>query len=310
MAEAHRLWPSLHTRLDTAPLFERTGQLLLVERRGDLSAAEARVSLQNRLGTPTRLLSSGELHEMEPGLVPAIEAAVYCPGDGVADHAATTRAYAKAALSAGAKIREGVTARRLLVENHRVIAVESTAGEAFQISGNLFLLANSGVRELLGPWLDLPIWNLPFQVLLSRPLTNNPVRHLVGHAHRTLSLKREQGDRLMISGGRLGRWDPVRQTGETIPEEVAANVADAVAVYPGLEGLEIEVSDANHLEAVSLDGIPIIDRPPCLANVFLATGWSGHGWAIAPAVARLLAAWCLEAERPALLAPFAFSRFG
>lgn len=310
MAQAHKIWPSLHEHLGTDPLFQRTGHLMLIERLADLAAAEARTALQSRLDTPTRLLSEPELREIEPGLSPAVKAAVFCPEDGVADHGATTRAYAAAAKAAGAEICEGIAARRLVTRGDRVAAVETDQGEEIGFSGTLFLLANSGVKELVTPWLGLPTWNLPFQVLLSRPLADNPVRHLVGHASRTLSLKREAVGRLMISGGRPGRWDPAQDRGETIPEEVTANVADAVAVYPALEGLEIEVADAGHLEADSIDGIPIVDRVPGLTNVIFATGWSGHGWAIAPAVARLLAAWSLEAERPALLAPFAYRRFG
>jgi sarcosine oxidase subunit beta len=310
MARAHALWPGLHERLGTAALFERTGHLLLVERPMDLAEAEARVAIQKRLGTPSRLLSRAELRELAPGLAPAVEAAVYCPEDGVADHGATTRAYAAAAKAAGAVIDEGVTALRLLSGDDRIGAVETHQGDEIEVPGQVLLLANGGVRKLLRPWLELPTWNLAYQVLLSRPLADNPVRHLVGHAHRTLSLKREPDGRLMISGGRPGRWDPVRRRGAAIPTEIAANLADAVAVYPALEDLEIELADAGHLESNSIDGIPVIDRPPGLANVIFASGWSGHGWAIAPAVARLLADWTLEGERPALLAPFALRRFG
>ena len=49
---------------------------------------------------------------------------------------------------------------------------------------------------------------------------------------------------------------------------------------------------------VSIDGIPIIDYLPGAANMLVGVGWSGHGWAIAPAVARLLADWALGGERP------------
>lgn len=309
MARSREMWPVLHEHLNVAPLFEQTGHLMLLEHTTDLAAADARVSIQNLCGTPTQLLSRDALLEMEPEVGPAIQAAVYCEGDGVADHGATTRAYAAAATAAGADIREGVGAKRLVTRDSRVVAIETEANDEIALTGSVILLANSGVRELLHPWLDLPTWNLPFQVLVSEPLAANPVRHLNGHASRTLSLKREPDGRLMISGGRPGSWDETTQTGTTLPEEVAANVADAVAVYPALDGLKIETADAGHLEADSIDGIPIIDRPPGIANVIFATGWSGHGWAIAPATAQLIAAWALEGDRPALLSPFAFSRF-
>ena len=309
MARSRALWPTLHEQLGVAPLFEQTGHLMLLEQTTDLAAADARVTIQNLCNTPTQLLSRDELLALEPDVAPSIQAAVYCASDGVADHGATTRAYATAAKAAGTDIREGVSAIRLVTRDDRVVAIETGAGDTIPVTGTVFLLANNGVRKLLSPWLDLPTWNLPFQALVSEPLADNPVRHLIGHASRTLSLKREEDGRLMISGGRPGRWDDTTQTGTTIPEEVAANVADAVAVYPSLEGLKVEIADAGHLEADSIDGIPIIDRAPGLANVIFATGWSGHGWAIAPATAQLIAAWFLEGERPELLAPFAFGRF-
>ncbi|NNM32821.1 MAG: FAD-dependent oxidoreductase, partial [Gemmatimonadetes bacterium] len=59
----------------------------------------------------------------------------------------------------------------------------------------------------------------------------------------------------------------------------------------------------------SVDGIPVIDRLPEASNVIVATGWSGHGWAIAPAVAQLLAEWVTSGNRPGLLGPFCLGRF-
>ena len=308
--QAHRLWPALHEALGVEPLFERTGPILLIERAEDLAEAEARVLLQNQMGIASELLSAEQLRELEPEVGDSVCAAIFCPEDGVADHTATTRAYAEAARRAGASIEEGLSARRLIVEGARVVAVESGDGDPIPVADRLFVLANGGARDLVADQLALPLWSLAFQVLLSAPLDAMPIRHLVGHAHRTLSLKAETGNRVMISGGRLGRWDHETQSGTTIESEVAANVADAVAVYPSLQGLGIERADAGHLEALSLDGVPIIDRLPGLENAYVATGWCGHGWAIAPAVAALLADWALEGERPAPLAPFACNRFG
>ena len=69
-----------------------------------------------------------------------------------------------------------------------------------------------------------------------------------------------------------------------------------------------EVS-TDRAEMISVDGIPIIDTLPGAANMLVGVGWSGHGWAIAPAVARLMAEWVLSGERPEMLAAFEFGRF-
>ncbi len=308
--QARTIWSSLHELLGVAPLFERTGHVLLIERERDLLEAEARVKLQDQMGIPSELVKGEGVRDYEPQVSSHVRAAIVCPGDGVADHTATTNAYAAAAAAAGAVVEEAVPVVRLVIKRDRVIAVETDTGSHIQVENNLFILANSAVRGLLTGYADLPVRNMPFQVLLSKPLGNVPVRHLVGHAHRTLALKAEPGERVMISGGRAGRWDEERQVGEVVDQEVAANIADAVKVYPSLQDIEIEIADAGHLEAVSIDNVPIIDRLPGLSNVKIATGWSGHGWAIAPSVAKLLVDWALEGQRPPLLAPFALTRFG
>ena len=66
---------------------------------------------------------------------------------------------------------------------------------------------------------------------------------------------------------------------------------------------------ADRTEAVTPDLIPVIDRIAGADNAFVATGWSGHGWAIAPAAGRLLVEWMRGGGQPPMLAPFTSGRF-
>ena len=106
-------------------------------------------------------------------------------------------------------------------------------------------------------------------------------------------LKREGHDRIMISGGWHGLWDPEANRGHTINAAIEGNVTEAIAIYPLLKDLRIEVSDANHLETFTPDKIPIIDRLRSVNNVWYATGWCGHGWAIAPVIAEDISKWMM-----------------
>jgi sarcosine oxidase subunit beta len=90
---------------------------------------------------------------------------------------------------------------------------------------------------------------------------------------------------------------------------VAGNLAQAVAVYPGLAGVHVQQAAADRLETQTVDGIPVIDRIGEASNLFIGTGWCGHGWAIAPAVCGLLAEWAVDDESPDQLRPFAYGRF-
>lgn len=71
-----------------------------------------------------------------------------------------------------------------------------------------------------------------------------------------------------------------------------------------------EVIDASRREATTYDGVPIVDRVPGAENVVFATGWCGHGFMIAPAVAGAMTSWIVSGSRPALLSPSSLNRFG
>lgn len=166
-------------------------------------AALARLWLQNRQGIPSRLVKKDELRELEPYVSDAVFAALYCPQDGVADHTATTRGLAEAARRLGAEVREGVTVSGMERRGERVTAVFTDQEERFPVEHTLFLLSNRHVAPLVQSELGvtLPIWwRLP-QVIFTQPVDPVPMRHLIGHAHRTLAMKRGPAGSVMISWG-------------------------------------------------------------------------------------------------------------
>ncbi len=306
---SHEMWPTLHERLGVQPFFERTGHLQLIERPQDIAAAEARALMQNAFGTETQVLDRAAVLDLEPGVSDTIIGALYCPADGVTDHTAATEAYAAAARRAGADVRTHARVARLEGAADQVTAVVTTEGERIEIGRQLYLLANAGVPDLIGDRLRLPIWSRTFQVLITEPTGGPGIRQLIGHMSRTLAVKAEAGGRIMVSGGLPGVWDAATGRGTPLAASIAANLADAVAVFPQLDGAEVEMADADHLETVSVDGIPVIDQVPGAANAIYATAWCGHGWAIAPAVIEMLATWGLKGRKPDLLAPFTHQRF-
>ena len=311
MQMAYNIWPTLHEKLAGFTGYERNGHLLLFEREPEYRTAAARAWLQNQKDIPSRLVAKDELHEMEPYLSEQVFAALYCPYDGVADHTATTRSYAQAARQLGVEIREETAVSSLERQGDRVTAVYTATDTRIPVDHTLFLLSNLHVLQLVQSDLGitLPVWwRLP-QVMLTEVVDPMPLRHLIGHAHRTLAMKSNPGGEVMISGGWRGRWNTNSNKGETQPEQVAGNLAEAVAVYPCLAGVNVKEAAADRWETETIDNIPIIDHLPGATNMIVATGWSGHGWAIAPAVTQLLADWAFSGDASALLLPFAYNRF-
>lgn len=311
MRVSYELWPTLDATLGASTGYERTGHLQIYERHHDSGAAAVRARVQSGMGIPTTHLEGARVRDVEPGLDAKVLGALHAPLDGVADHEATTRAYAHAAARAGATIRTGAEVVRLEREGDRVRGVLLADGTAVGVGRMVLLLANGGTADLLERDLScqLPVWGIYPQVVRSTPAPRAPFRSLIGHAHRPVALKMIPGGSVMLSGGWRGRWNPETRRGETTPASVAGNWAEAVSLFPSIAELEIAEATADRLETNCLDLVPIIDRIPRASNVLVACGWTGHGWAIAPAVAPLLADWALDGHTPDLLRPFSLSRF-
>lgn len=310
MRDAYALWPTLHEALNVPQFYERTGHLLLAESDEDVARVEAHAVAQNALGIETEMLYGEALREREPLLAPALRAAAYCPLDGVADHTATTLAYLAAAKAHGAEVRTHTEIASIEIKAARATAVVTTQGERVEATRGILVLTNSTVATLLRPFCDLPVWSACFQVLVTDTFDSVPFTHLLGHVSRTVSLKREGHGQVMISGGWRGQWDATMREGAAFSASIDANVREAVSVVPALEGLTVVTADASHQESLTTDSVPIIDTLPGANNLFFATGWCGHGWAIAPVIADALGQWALTGERFAALTPFSLSRFG
>ncbi len=314
MRLAYDIWLDLHERIGGFTGYRRLGHLHLIEREADLAGAPAQVWMQNRQGIESHLLEAEQSRELEPQLSENVIGAIYCPKDGVADHSATTRAIAEAAREAGAQIIENAPVTGLRRQGDVIISIRATIDgkdREIEVGKQVILLSNAHVagfvRDNIG--IELPLWRMWPQVMALAADIPPPMTHLIGHAHRTLAIKPLPDGRVMVSGGWRGRWDEASGQGEPVAEQVEGNRLQAAAVYPALAELEVDEVFTDRAEMISVDGIPIIDTLPGAANMLVGVGWSGHGWAIAPAAAKLMARWALSGERPEMLASFGYGRF-
>jgi sarcosine oxidase subunit beta len=255
---ALELWPELDRALDGRTGYRRTGGLELFENQASRERAERQGARQN------------------------------------ADHTAPPLALADAARRAGAEIREGTRVARLEDE---VVVLEG--GERVEAKRAVAVLANAGTSALLatlGVELELPV--VYPQIIVANPVERFSLRYLIGHMERRLAAKQLASGEIMISGGWLGRWNKEEDRAKPLPENIAGNMNDARAVFPALVGVESIRAYADRAESVGPGLLPIIDLVPDHEIIVVGAGWTGHGFALAPAVNRLLAGWLLGGERP------------
>jgi len=306
MRLAYDAWPALGGRIGTDIRYERTGGLQLVE-RDVTGAVEARTWAQRRAGIPTTVLAREEVVERVPDVSGDVRRALFCPLDGTVDHHATTVGLAAAARRLGAEIREHTVATAIEFSGGRAGAVQTGSGKRIPVGRGVFVAANADAAALLP--VNLPVWRVVPQVAFVTPSGAVRLDHLIGHTHRPLSLKHTANGTVMISGGGRGRWIPTERRGEPVPDTTAGLLREAGTVVHTLRGARLSTVDASRPESTSIDAIPILDHVPGSGNTWVAAGWSGHGFAIAPVAAELLVDWALTGTRSPLLAPFGYNRF-
>lgn len=92
------------------------------------------------------------------------------------------------------------------------------------------------------------------------------------------------------------------------PAKVRRSLLELRRVLPSLPPLGIARSWAGYIDAAP-DLIPILGEVPGLRGLLLATGFSGHGFAMGPIAGRLVSELIVDGKPSLDLAAFRFSRF-
>jgi sarcosine oxidase subunit beta len=262
------------------------GYLFLIRDDAALRGFSASAEMQRSMGVDARVISPEDAAELAPGIaVEGLVGATYCPQDGIADPGGLTQGYATVARRAGAEVRLGVDVRGVMVTDGRVTGVRTAAGE----------VVCGAVVNAAGPWagglarsagVDLPLEAIPRTVLTTGPFPGVPERRtLVIDAATTFYLHREGEGVLMGMGGRDERPSFSLEVDDRFVADELLPVA--VEVFPPLQAAGIAASWAGLYE-MTPDRHPIIGPAP-VEGLWLANGFSGHGFQHAPVVGKLLA---------------------
>jgi sarcosine oxidase subunit beta len=262
------------------------GYLFLIRDEAALRAFSAAAEMQRSMGVDARVISPDDAAELAPGIaVEGLVGATYCPQDGIADPGGLTQNYATVARRAGAEVRLGLDVTGLMVTGGRVTGVRTAAGD----------VVCGAVVNAAGPWagalarsagVELPLEAIPRTVLTTGPFPGVPERRtLVIDAATTFYLHREGEGVLMGMGGRDERPSFSLEVDDRFVAEELLPVA--VEVFPPLQAAGIAASWAGLYE-MTPDRHPIIGRAP-VEGLWLANGFSGHGFQHAPVVGKLLA---------------------
>lgn len=286
----------------TTPILDACGYVFLAHSPGRQDALATDVALQNEAGIPSELLTPSELEELVPGIeVSDVTGAAYCAEDGYFDQPqAVVEAFADACRRRGVVI-EHSTVTTLAPEGTawslERLAADDVRADVVVVAGGYdspALLGSLGI--------DLPIAKEARYLLLSDPIPERLLEPLVVSAERHFAAKHLGNGRVLASDlsaagdpdGNAIRW--------------RAHVKDtARRLLPVLEYVTYPVLVEGFYD-VTPDHQPLI--APVQEGLWVAAGFSGHGFMIAPAVGRIVAEAVLTGVYDAALESFALDRFG
>jgi sarcosine oxidase, subunit beta len=280
--ETFRDFPSLYGQeID----FHQVGYLFLLDSPQALGHFEASVALQNGLGIPTRVIGVDEARRLSPLIVPdGLVGAVFSPTDGHCTPESVVLGYASAARRAGATLLPHCAATGIDVRDGQIVAVRTEAGT---IRTDTVICAAGAWSAQVGSWVgvDLPVTPLRRQILVTEPVPGLDPRTPFTIDFGTSFYFHTEGQGLLV-----GMSDPDETPGFTLSRSDAwlprlgqalerrAPALAEIGILSGWAGLYEMTPDHNAL----------IGRADAVENFLYATGFSGHGFLMGPAVGEVV----------------------
>lgn len=293
--------------------FTCTGAVALVGPE-NVERLQHNVEMLQAIGVNTRVITPGELKELQPFVVTDdLGAVAYEPESGYADPVATTQSLARRARELGATICEGVRVDALLVDAGRVRGLRTSAGD----------IAAARVVLAAGPWtvsllraagLDLDVRPVRAEIAFVRRPPELAAGHFVYLDHKSGSYFRPAVDGLSLLGtGTARRPLPEAELDaydEGSSEPIVAVIRERIRERaPALADAPFARGHAG-LYDMSLDEKAILDRVPGVEGAYIAVGFSGTGFKKSPAVGACMAELITQGRATTVdITPFRWSRF-
>jgi sarcosine oxidase subunit beta len=285
----------------TSPVLEACGYLFLAHSPERREALARDVALQNEMGVRSALLEPEDLPYLLAGIdVSEVTGASYCAEDGYFDRPqAVVEAFAEACRRRGVPIeRSTVTG---LSRNGAGWSLERHAADTVHADA-VVVATGYDAPTLVGTLgVDLPIGKEPRYLLLSEPIAERLLEPLVVSAEWRFAAKHLGSGRVLASD--LAADGNPAVNAATWRARVKEN---ARRLVPVLEYVTYPIVVEGFYD-VTPDHQPLI--APVENGVWVAAGFSGHGFMIAPAVGRMVAEALLTAGRDPALDSFALDRF-
>ncbi|MFC2028716.1 NAD(P)/FAD-dependent oxidoreductase [Chloroflexota bacterium] len=290
--------------------FTRTGFLELFGRDYEKQLL-ANISMHQEIGIPAFVADAGDVKRLAPSFYTEdLNLASYEPESGYADPTAAAASLMDAARRNGTVFRQGVQVTGIQVKSGRVAGVKTSQGS---INGGIVVNAAGAwaaqVAAMVGLSIPVDTWRHD-TMFIRRPQEMGPSHPTVIDFIRSMYFRPETGDLTLVG---LEDGNPIGEDPDGDVDIVRPGFVDRASDRI-CERIPVMEQGSLHSASGGFDGItpdqaPILDQAGP-DGFYLACGFSGTGFKIAPAVGACMAELILDGRsRTVDISPFNLKRF-
>lgn len=303
-------WSEFAERTGSPLDLRRHGYLFLISDPAMFRAFERNVVLQRSLGVEVEVLDPGQVADVFPGVrTDDLVGATYTPGDGSASPADAVAGLLRVARANGADVRQQTHFIGLRsAEDGSIHAVQTSDGP---VEAERVIIAAGPQARSVGRQcgVDLPVYPHSRQAFAtgplaaldgSMPLTVDMATGAYVHPEASGGTAVIGGNDRDVSSAEVAQVDWSRLT------DLAEALGDR---FPGLGDIEV-VNGWAGLREMTPDDHAIVGPVDGRPGLWVAAGFSGHGFMQSPAVGEAVAHWFLDGSPGLDLEPLSLARFG
>ncbi len=304
--ESIQIYGQLHEELDMDVEYVRAGNLRLCTSEEELETMRQSVENQKAVGLELMMLDRKQVLEINPYIGEKVLGASFCPTDGHVNPFLVTYGFFKKAKDLGARFFTHEEVKDVRLQKSKVTGVVTDK----QILETDLVVDAAGVagRKVANmAGLDLPMRPVFSEALITEPYP--PLfQQMVGHA-KGLFYGRQTGHGSFFWGGFVGTEQFIHREGKPLFHFIGPAISEMVIDYfPILKNLNV-IRMWSGLIAQMSDAVPVLGFAEEVPGFVFATGFSGHGFGLAPVIGRLICELIMDCQPSIPINDFCYGRF-
>ncbi len=283
------------------------GYLIAIHNEKDMIQARKNVEMQRSLGLKVDIIAPDKINDIVPILdIKGMKAigATFCPTDGLANPFKTNFAYANAAKRLGASIYTYTEVKGIKTNKKEIREVKTEKGT---IKTDIVVNAAGVWSNKIAQMVRIKLPNVPFRKEIMATERIKPVFEAMVISFKDGIYFSQQKEGQILGGLPI----PKERSGyKTMPTfDFMQHMAKTLTRYaPILKHVNM-LRHWTGFYDVTPDARPILGEIEELKGFIQCNGFSGHGFMLAPMVAKLLADLIVDGKKPDILESLNLKRF-